>query len=456
MQVATPWSSTSKGNPSSSQFIFAVWEHSEKKKIKFEIGDHIWLYLKMVGTTGNMNLLGHVECASTEERTSADCVAFFAERLRLGSPFCRVKCGLELQEERMTGIFVGARRHSSASKHFRAHIDNSSGLDVGARMEGRWKWEIPEKTCRPMASYSTIPTCEYPVTRPGIEPGSPWWDVSMLIAQPPWPPSLFCRKTRNRLNFITTGRRGVVEKEGGGRGEGAKLDLKSICMDEYLQPGTVCNKFHFVRIVEFVEDGDLESMELGVAMLHDGKFPVGSVRDFCMWESRQTKPLVDGFLGDHSFRPPYLSGAAQYAPRFTLVSSQASMFKSHSNLSTSPFLKNVIDTVSTLNLTPTSGKEVRHSFLSRSTPGQTDWPHLRDHEAEQLPNEIFVLQPTDGQYFGITLGGAQERVKAHPSGDVTLLLTAPVTTASPHYKKSPDNLLKQGSDTPARAYWRGS
>ncbi|KAJ8894241.1 hypothetical protein PR048_006853 [Dryococelus australis] len=36
---------------------------------------------------------------------------------------------------------------------------------------GRGKREIPEKTHRPAASSGTIPTCESPVTRPGIEPG---------------------------------------------------------------------------------------------------------------------------------------------------------------------------------------------------------------------------------------------------------------------------------------------
>ncbi|KAJ8874515.1 hypothetical protein PR048_025375 [Dryococelus australis] len=37
-----------------------------------------------------------------------------------------------------------------------------------------------------MASSGTIPTCEYPVTQPGIEHGSPWWEASRLTAQPPW------------------------------------------------------------------------------------------------------------------------------------------------------------------------------------------------------------------------------------------------------------------------------
>ncbi|KAJ8895710.1 hypothetical protein PR048_001047 [Dryococelus australis] len=47
--------------------------------------------------------------------------------------------------------------------------------------------EIPEKTSRPTVSSGMIPTCKGPVTRPGIEPNSPWWEASRLTAQPPWP-----------------------------------------------------------------------------------------------------------------------------------------------------------------------------------------------------------------------------------------------------------------------------
>ncbi|KAJ8872096.1 hypothetical protein PR048_025697 [Dryococelus australis] len=43
--------------------------------------------------------------------------------------------------------------------------------------------EILEKTRRPTASSGTIPT------RPGIERGLPWWEASVLIAQPPWHPN---------------------------------------------------------------------------------------------------------------------------------------------------------------------------------------------------------------------------------------------------------------------------
>ncbi|KAJ8897119.1 hypothetical protein PR048_002465 [Dryococelus australis] len=53
------------------------------------------------------------------------------------------------------------------------------------RNEGAGKREIPEKTRRPTASSGTIPTCKNPVTRPGIEPGSPWWETSVLIGEQP-------------------------------------------------------------------------------------------------------------------------------------------------------------------------------------------------------------------------------------------------------------------------------
>ncbi|KAJ8867378.1 hypothetical protein PR048_031179 [Dryococelus australis] len=53
----------------------------------------------------------------------------------------------------------------------------------GTGMMGRGKRDTPEKTRRPAASSGTIPICENPVARLGIEPGSPWWEASVLIAQ---------------------------------------------------------------------------------------------------------------------------------------------------------------------------------------------------------------------------------------------------------------------------------
>ncbi|KAJ8871025.1 hypothetical protein PR048_027328 [Dryococelus australis] len=60
-------------------------------------------------------------------------------------------------------------------------------------IKGRVKRKIPEKTCRPAASSGPIPTCE----NPGIETGSPRWEASVLIAQPPWPHPLRFGLTRH-------------------------------------------------------------------------------------------------------------------------------------------------------------------------------------------------------------------------------------------------------------------
>ncbi|KAJ8865893.1 hypothetical protein PR048_033416 [Dryococelus australis] len=50
-----------------------------------------------------------------------------------------------------------------------------------AIMKGRGKWETPEKTHQPTASSGMIPTCEnLGVTRSATEPGSPWWEASIL------------------------------------------------------------------------------------------------------------------------------------------------------------------------------------------------------------------------------------------------------------------------------------
>ncbi|KAJ8873099.1 hypothetical protein PR048_026715 [Dryococelus australis] len=40
---------------------------------------------------------------------------------------------------------------------------------------------------RRYAQTRSVHRCENPVTRLGIEPGSPWWEASVLITQPPWP-----------------------------------------------------------------------------------------------------------------------------------------------------------------------------------------------------------------------------------------------------------------------------
>ncbi|KAJ8894418.1 hypothetical protein PR048_007071 [Dryococelus australis] len=55
---------------------------------------------------------------------------------------------------------------------------------ISAEEEGWGEWEIPEKTRWLTTSSGTITTCKNPgLTRPGIEPGLPWWEASSLTSQ---------------------------------------------------------------------------------------------------------------------------------------------------------------------------------------------------------------------------------------------------------------------------------
>ncbi|KAJ8875212.1 hypothetical protein PR048_023107 [Dryococelus australis] len=67
-----------------------------------------------------------------------------------------------------------------------SRLPDSTRVWSSAGMRGWGKRKIPEKTSLLVASSGTIPTCEKPrVSRPGIEPGSPWWESSRLTTQLP-------------------------------------------------------------------------------------------------------------------------------------------------------------------------------------------------------------------------------------------------------------------------------
>ncbi|KAJ8875334.1 hypothetical protein PR048_023229 [Dryococelus australis] len=72
-------------------------------------------------------------------------------------------------------------RHNSHMLKSRGYLAGDRTRWNGAGKKGRGKREITEKTHQPTASTGMIPTCE----NPGIEPGSPWWEASVLIARPP-------------------------------------------------------------------------------------------------------------------------------------------------------------------------------------------------------------------------------------------------------------------------------
>ncbi|KAJ8883372.1 hypothetical protein PR048_015215 [Dryococelus australis] len=74
-------------------------------------------------------------------------------------------------------------RDSGASKWKKTAVVNKMAGRV-AGMQGWGRREIPEETRQPVVSCGTIPTCKAPgVTRPRIEPGSPWQEASWLTAQ---------------------------------------------------------------------------------------------------------------------------------------------------------------------------------------------------------------------------------------------------------------------------------
>ncbi|KAJ8885249.1 hypothetical protein PR048_011446 [Dryococelus australis] len=93
-------------------------------------------------------------------------------------------CAIHVQDMFKTCAYIVQNMCRQSARHVPAICWVRTGSVL---FRGRWKREIPEKAPRPTASSGTIPTCESPLTRPGIEPGSPWREASVLIAQPPWP-----------------------------------------------------------------------------------------------------------------------------------------------------------------------------------------------------------------------------------------------------------------------------
>ncbi|KAJ8869214.1 hypothetical protein PR048_030786 [Dryococelus australis] len=78
----------------------------------------------------------------------------------------------------------GGDIHSRATRKLTP--PHQQGFPATAGTKGRGNGITPEKTHRPGASSDTSPACEGPgLTRPGIEPGSPYWEASRLTTQPP-------------------------------------------------------------------------------------------------------------------------------------------------------------------------------------------------------------------------------------------------------------------------------
>ncbi|KAJ8886181.1 hypothetical protein PR048_012390 [Dryococelus australis] len=139
---------------------------------------------------------------------------------------CQIKYGPVtnvLQRTPSRNPFDGLQLNMVVSSQKQAYENSSKGIkrtgdfrlynDLMPTFPSRGKREIPEKTRRPDTSSGTTPTCENPgVIRPEIEPGSPWWEASRLIAQKPRP--LRENKYENSLmllKFKIVLRPGVIE-----------------------------------------------------------------------------------------------------------------------------------------------------------------------------------------------------------------------------------------------------
>ncbi|KAJ8880309.1 hypothetical protein PR048_016775 [Dryococelus australis] len=90
-------------------------------------------------------------------------------------------CAFTCVQTAPRGVAVSPKRWSGSHQKKWLRWGRLNWIWSGAGLEGRRKREILEKTRRPTASSGTIPPCENPVIRPGIESGSPWWEASPSI-----------------------------------------------------------------------------------------------------------------------------------------------------------------------------------------------------------------------------------------------------------------------------------
>ncbi|KAJ8876839.1 hypothetical protein PR048_021286 [Dryococelus australis] len=175
----------------------------------------------------------------------------------------------------------------------------------------------PRKSADQHSSSGTVPTCENPVTWPGIEPGSPWSEASVLVAQPPRPPKTSEVSIEQRRNTRA----------------GETSDPQDIPHTGVI----VRHDFPHVKILERPrrEPNPVRlSGRLSPTKEKPGSVPGRVAPDFRMWQSCWTMLLVGVFSRDMPFPPPLQPGAVPYLPRFILIDSQDLDVNSRPNLFT--------------------------------------------------------------------------------------------------------------------------
>ncbi|KAJ8881159.1 hypothetical protein PR048_017632 [Dryococelus australis] len=287
-------------------------------------------------------------------------------------------------------------------------------------MKGRGKREIPEKSRRPTALSGTIPTCENTVTRPGNEPGSPCWEASVLISQPPWPlrsgyvvvrllasdqsePGSIPGRVAPRFSRV-----GIVPDNAAGRrfltgisrfpraqesphaygllasfsgrvthsfSPNDRRDHHKDSVGWFARPQTkdeVDCLFAFCACIFFVTVGSAVGERLDCSpptKANRVQSPAGLLPDFRKWKLCRTMPLVGGFSWGSSVYPPFHSGAAPFSPRFTLIGSQDFVVKS--GMDCHIFCEIVVCANTRISITGTAESVgYRHGIIKNGANGQ--------------------------------------------------------------------------------------
>ncbi|KAJ8872278.1 hypothetical protein PR048_025880 [Dryococelus australis] len=157
------------------------------------------------------------------------------------------------------------------------------------------------------------------VTRPGIDPGSPWWEASWLIAQPPLPSTFACRRRNAYVSALSL------------RCKASSLSAWFVRVERDTRQATSA-----VQLVEANLGGSIGCLNtwLGYSPSTWGnrvQFPTRSLPDFACGNRAGRCRWLASFLGALPFPLLFHSGVAIYSPRFTLISSQGHDVKSRPN-----------------------------------------------------------------------------------------------------------------------------
>ncbi|KAJ8895352.1 hypothetical protein PR048_000684 [Dryococelus australis] len=226
-----------------------------------------------------------------------------------------------------------------------AAIEGEVTYGAAPEYKGGWKREILEKTRRPAASSSTIPTCENVITPPRITLGSPLWKMSSLSTTLPRPHHIggMCGWLMNTQCLIAIA---IAITEGDSSEVAYALrallpvngfisatpDLGSTPHPTPLATSgarlPVCRRSRGLRsrptqCCQFSGFPSYSRLDCSPPTKANRVQPLAaSLPDFRKWESCRAMPLVGEFTREFPVSPALHSGAAPFSPRFTLIGSQ--------------------------------------------------------------------------------------------------------------------------------------